>query len=289
MNKVYLVSFATEDFEKYQLDLINSAKKYGYNDGFHYTTVDLKRTEFYNAYIDIFKEPRGFGYWLWKPFFILETLNKIRENDILFYVDSGSLFINNPDTLIDIAKNDKHGIVSFDCWPLQNYQWTKRDAFINMDLDTEKYWYEKHVIATVILFRKNNFTINFVKEWLEACTNKHTLTETQNIQGKDIEGYIKHMGDQPVFSLLIAKYQIETYRNPSKWGNFLKMPGCREEGEYVGYPYAVSNSISGYSTNSYSNSPYRTIFEFNRKQNSTNNRNLLISKLKSLVKGIFKL
>ena len=34
-------------------------------------------------------ERGGGGYWLWKPYIILETLSRIEENDILVYVDAG--------------------------------------------------------------------------------------------------------------------------------------------------------------------------------------------------------
>ena len=33
--------------------------------------------------------PRGFGYWIWKPKLILENLARLPANDILVYLDSG--------------------------------------------------------------------------------------------------------------------------------------------------------------------------------------------------------
>ena len=38
---------------------------------------------------------RGGGYWLWKPYIINETLNKIKDGDLLFYLDAKYYFIEN--------------------------------------------------------------------------------------------------------------------------------------------------------------------------------------------------
>ena len=34
-------------------------------------------------------QPRGGGYWVWKPWIIVDTLRQMKENDVLVYVDSG--------------------------------------------------------------------------------------------------------------------------------------------------------------------------------------------------------
>lgn len=36
----------------------------------------------------LYNMERGGGYWLWKPYIILEILSRIEENDILVYVDA---------------------------------------------------------------------------------------------------------------------------------------------------------------------------------------------------------
>lgn len=33
--------------------------------------------------------PRGYGYWLWKPYIILKQLELLNDGDILFYADCG--------------------------------------------------------------------------------------------------------------------------------------------------------------------------------------------------------
>jgi hypothetical protein len=265
MDSVHLVSFASNYFSEQQKAMELSAKKYGILDVISYTEKDLIDSDFYNENIEVFKQSRGFGHWLWKPYFILKAIESIADNDILCYVDAGSMFVNSPATLISFAKNNESGIVAFDCWPLTNHQWTKRDTFVNLNCDIPDFWYAKHVIATVILFRKTPVVILFLKEWLTACLEKTSLIEGITNGNRNIEGFVQHREDQAIFSVLIKKYNIETYRNPSKWGNFLKLPKYRKRNEFVSYPYLVENSINQYSDKPYVNSPYYTIFEFNSK------------------------
>lgn len=266
MANTSLVSFSTTEFESFQNELVESAKKYGIESSISFKQSDIEGTDFFKENNKIFSFPRGFGYWLWKPYFILEALSRLDFGDILIYADSGSLFIADPAPLIKICKENESGIVAFDTAPLTNKQWCKRDTFVLMNCDNPYFWNATHVIATTILFKKNAFVINFVKEWLNHCKQYHALTEAENIYGDNLEGFIKHMGDQPIFSILVRKHNLSTYRNPSQWGNYLKLPSCRDTGEFVGYPYLIDTTISDYSDSPYVNSPYTTIFEFNRKQ-----------------------
>ena len=266
MNRVFLVSFSTPDFKPYLDDLVKSAAKFGITNNIIFGINDLTDTDFYNKHYNTFQQKSGFGYWLWKPFLVKEALDKIDFNDIVFYVDAASLFIDDPQPLIEIAQKNKSDIVAFDAWPLRNSQWTKRDTFINMNCDDDNYWNAKHAIATLFLIKKTDFGINFVKEWLKECENINSLSDNPHILGKDnLPDFVSHRMDQSVLSILIKKHGIETYRNPSKWGNFLKSENFRIRGEHVSSPYALSPQINDYFEQSYLNSPYGTILEFNRR------------------------
>ena len=46
--------------------------------------------EFYNKHGRFLEEnSRGYGYWLWKSYLVKKQLEKMNENDILVYADSG--------------------------------------------------------------------------------------------------------------------------------------------------------------------------------------------------------
>ena len=44
-------------------------------------------SSYVSAHENVFSHKKGAGYWLWKPYIILETLEEIPENDILLYAD----------------------------------------------------------------------------------------------------------------------------------------------------------------------------------------------------------
>jgi hypothetical protein len=210
----------------------------------------------------------GAGYWAWKPFFILEALKQLHEGDVALYCDSGSRFIASPQPLIDLVQRQTSGLVLFDARPLKNRQFTKRDCFVKMGCDAAEYWDAHKLIATVVVVRKCELAIQFVKEWLHYCKDRAAITDDPNQCGlPELPGFLQHRHDQAILSVLAAKHRIETFRNPSVWGNFLKLPEFRVEGEATPSPYNLIPEIRGYAAAPQFNSPYGTIFEFNRQPN----------------------
>lgn len=263
---VCLTSFSTPDYKPYLNKLIKSARKFGIKKTLIYGINDLTKAEFYRKHYTTFQQKTGFGYWLWKPFFVNKALSEIKYGDVLFYVDAASLFIADPGPLVNIALTNESGIVAFDAWPMQNRQWTKRDTFINMNCDDQRFWDAKHVIATLFLIRKTDFTVDFFSEWLKECENVQSLSDNPNVHEKEnFSDFVSHRMDQSILSILIKKYAVETYRNPSKWGNFLKVKEVRMPEEHISSPYALPPYIYDYAEDAYLNSPYGTIMEFNRR------------------------
>jgi len=284
----YLVSYSTKEYYQRHAEMNKSAEKYGITNIISYFDYDLKSRSFYKKNREILDIPKGAGLWLWKPFFILEGLTKLQDGDCLLYVDSGSLFISDPSELYKICNTNKSGILAFDASPLNNSQWTKRDTFINLNADEKRYWECNHIIGTVVGFRKSKFTVEFVKEWLKYCQDYNTIAESENIRGKEnLPDFISHRMDQSILSILIERYNIETYRNPSKWGNYLKTEPFRQNDEFVGYPYLVKDTIHEYASHPYFNSPYGTIFIFNRKLENNKSAPVKISFYEKYFKGFY--
>ena len=187
----------------------------------------LFRSEFYKKNKNILDQTRGAGYWIWKPYFILKTMQSLNEGDICLYLDSGMVVIRNIDILFDLCvKND--GILLFEnrnanydgeIW--KNYMWTKYDCFKLMDCVDEKYIYGSQVDAAFQLYAKTNKSIDFLNEYLKFCENENIVTDQPNITGDNFEGFIDHRHDQSVLSLLAIKYNILLENCPSHWGNHL--------------------------------------------------------------------
>ena len=93
LDNVALASFATPLFYDSLDRQMTSAKHFGIGRLFAYTDRDLRRDAFYHKNHLLFAQPRGWGYWIWKPFFILKTLRKLDEGQSLLYLDAGANFI----------------------------------------------------------------------------------------------------------------------------------------------------------------------------------------------------
>jgi hypothetical protein len=235
----YLVNYATKNFYRSQERLNVSAQKFGIEQVFSYREEDLLGSEFYRKNREILDQPRGAGYYIWKPYVILDSLSKVNENDIVVYCDSGIEMIDDLDPLFEIC-HKQGGIVLFQTHGHQNKTWTKRDCFVLMGCDSTEYWDAQQLMGGFSIFMKNERNIKFVEEWLHYCCNKFIVTDIPNVCGQgNLPGFQDHRHDQSVLSILGVKHNIEIYRDPSQWGN-------------------------GFS---YSNSPYGTLLNVHRTRN----------------------
>lgn len=261
--KVILVNFATPNFYKSQKALNRSALKYGVDICIPYKKAALKNTEFYRKNKKILEKERGAGYWLWKPYIIHKTLTEADEGDIVIYSDSGAEIIAPLEPLIDLCK-EKNGILLFQVHSQNgkhtNIKWTKRDCFILMDADEARYHNAEQVAGSPQVYIKNSRNIAFVEEWLNHCTDERILTDIPNNCGfENYQEFKDHRHDQSVISILAVKHGIEIFRDPSQYGNHLKLQPFRK-------PDDLAKGLE-YSPVPYQNSPYGTIFHLHRRRN----------------------
>jgi hypothetical protein len=172
---------------------------------------------------NILRCKRGNGYWIWKPYIILQTLENMDDGDYLVYLDSGAFYIKDVRYLIKNMDRDNQYIMAFEL-PFKERLYTKRDAFVVMGCDDEKYSESNQRMATFIIFRKNAKSLLFVKEWLDYVQMEEVVTDEPNHMGnQNFEGFRDHRHDQSVFSLLSKKHNILAYRDPSQFGRFPRL------------------------------------------------------------------
>jgi hypothetical protein len=175
------------------------------------------------------KDTRGYGFWMWKPIILRQTLDMLDEGDIVAYVDSGNMIINSLDYIFNEV--DRNGIVLFDNRD-GNYQrtthinkeWTKRDAFILMGCDDESYYNSVQVDASYQFYKKCKMTECFISEYSLFCENENIISDRPNITKENLPCFIDHRHDQSIISLMAKKYNISLLPEPSEWGNYLQRP-----------------------------------------------------------------
>jgi len=164
----------------------------------------------------ILEQKRGAGYWLWKPYLILEALARVEDNDIVMYTDSGSHFVQSAEPLFELVNSIPSGILLFiHCHPHKNYIWTKRDAFILMECETENCWNSTQYNGAFIVIRKTLESLYFMKAFLKYATDERILTDMPNTQGKpNFDGFNDHRHDQSILSLLAKKNRNRRISRP---------------------------------------------------------------------------
>ena len=258
--------------------LIKSAVKNGIRNISSYSDLDFSTTSFYKEHEAIASQPRGAGYWIWKPYYILQHLKKLEEGEVLVYCDAGVRITEPLDKLVDVFKEKltKTGVMLFHNYQgvtympesmektdfnkttecRKNKYWAKRDVFILMGLNEERYWNSMQVEGCFAVFSKTDFSLKFVEEWLHWSCNEQVLTDLPNNCGKpNFPNFIMHIHDQAILALLAEKHNLELFRCASQFGNHMKIQDFRKDEEFLLLPYSNSPEI---------NSPFGTILDHHR-------------------------
>ncbi len=220
--KIVIVNYANSLYYDAQKLNSKSGLEFGEFDSvFSYSPKDIGK-DFLDENRKILKQVKGNGYWLWKPYFIKKTLEKLNYGDYLFYCDSGSYFIDSIKNLILFSDLDQDMMV-FEL-PFLEKQYTKRDAFVLMGCDSERYSNSNQILASFSLWKKSDFTLKFVDDWLQYAQDERIITDKANQCGlADYNEFIAHRHDQSIFSLLCKKSSLKVYRDPSQFGNEYKV------------------------------------------------------------------
>jgi hypothetical protein len=200
----YFINYASNGFTNSQNIGLKSASQFGFK-SIGYTNLDLDK-EFITKNNKILSSSRGAGYWLWKPYIILDMLNKINDDDYLIYMDSGACLTGDPTNYLEMI--DDKGILSFSMVQ-KTSKWTKGDCFFEINQVNKNDFAESNQIqGTYIFLRKCDYSVSFVKRWLFLCEKENLITDQPNINMGNFSDFIDHRHDQSILSLLIYNKSI---------------------------------------------------------------------------------
>lgn len=224
MKKV-LINYADDKFKNAQKQNTKSAYKHGFDQVIEYSPQDID-LDFFSKHKDIWSIKRGNGLWLWKPYFLLKTLKKLNDGDILFYLDSGAFWIKNAKPIFKLIEEEKIYVTDT---PLIEKQFTKKIVFQKMDCMEEKYYVSNQIQSGFIGLKKNEYTVNFAKEWLKLCEDEEMLNPSILNEGID-ETFYAHREDQSLLSLLCKKNNIKAHLDPTQYG---KLPNKFDDSKFI--------------------------------------------------------
>lgn len=246
---LYVVNFADEKYRDKQILNTKSAYEKGKADKvFEYSPKDL--TELKLKFPAHFNVKRGYGLWFWKPYVILKALERIAEEDYLFYCDSGSIFIDDIHKLIPDMQKSEKDIMVYEL-PLLNKCFTKEETFHLLNCNDHS---GNQILATFILLKKSYKSISYMNEWFNTMTDIRVLDPKIYIpEIKNPKYFIAHREDQSILTLLCKKWRVKAHRDPSDLGAF---------------PWAYLRA-GGYHRRKYPNSHYPAILLCVRKNDPT--------------------
>ena len=114
-----------------------------------------------------------------------------------------------------------------------NKRFTKRDCFLAMGLDGERYWNATHACGRFQVFRKGDWIVDqFLQEWLTYCLNprcqfadfRDSAGNGPSILAPDFPEFHRHSGEQSILTLLAEKYKVKLHREACQFG-WPKQPG----------------------------------------------------------------
>lgn len=180
---------------------------------FAFTELNLKKREDFwkknGNFIE--KNKRGYGYWIWKPYLIMQQLECMKDDDILFYADSGcEVDCSKKDKFIELKnyfmKEDCNPILSRKQFGFKEENYCKMDTFKALDCCDSSIMKTPQYQATFLAFKNTKKVRNFVKKWYESCIMEdyHLLDDTPS-KLNNVHSFKEHRHDQSLFSILYKK------------------------------------------------------------------------------------
>ena len=208
--RLFLLNFSDRRFESARFLQNSVAEQYGVDVVVSWSDEDLRNLVFYEQHAETLREPRGCGFWLWKPFIVRSLLDKVDPGDVVLYLDSAITPVRSLRPLLDVCVGNGG---FFTTWQRhRNATWTKRDTFVLTDTDSPAYYYSLHSNAAYMMFQRSHRTIEFVDQWLDFCSDPRILTDSPNSCGlPNLPDFIDHRHDQSVLSLLSLKWGLPRF------------------------------------------------------------------------------
>jgi hypothetical protein len=185
----------------------------------------------------------------------------MQDGDMLIYLDSGFMIVADIRPLVRLCL-EQDGTLLFTNGYL-NRTWTKRDCFVLMGCDEDRYYNVEQTVGGSHFWIKNPRSMEILGKWLEFCCNENILTDIPNSCGLDnLPGFVQHRHDQSVITNLSISYGIERFRDPSEYGNSRKTADLKVPGERI---IAPPDSRMNCSQSIMENSRYGTILNLHRQ------------------------
>jgi len=180
---------------------------------------DLRRMspQFWNDHQDVLKaRTPGFGWWVWKPYFLMHSLLSIPEGEGLLYLDAGCIINSDVDsvkTISDFMKlTEAQKVSGSNSDYFSEDLYTCNDLLDYMQISSSQRTTSQFCAA--ILFVVNDYEgREFIEEWCKmVCMDDHRWLLPNRFETENPPNFIHHMYDQATLSCLLkSKSKISVH------------------------------------------------------------------------------
>ena len=164
--------------------------------------------------------PRGFGFWVWKPFIIQRCLRAMRDDDILVYSDAGAIVM--PEDGVR-ARLEQH-FQDIQQWPVglggafaTGYVspiHCKADVFAALGVQGENDRAVPQYEGGRIICRKHPAAMRIIDLWARLAWARHYhLFDDSPSHLPNDSGFKEHRHDQAIFSILMHRYGARVWHH----------------------------------------------------------------------------
>ncbi|MFG6367054.1 MAG: hypothetical protein K1W16_01260 [Lachnospiraceae bacterium] len=216
---IIAINYADKNFQRAQKLNSKTARQWGADKVIEYGPKDIDEA-FFRRNREILTSPRGGGYYLWKPYFYRKAYDELGAGDYLVYIDSGAVYVNKIQYLIDCMEHEKVPIMIFSLEQERiEKKSTKRDAFVLTGCDEAKYTDTPQSIGGYLVCKKAPQVQAYLDEVLQYAQDSRIISDRPNVMGlPNYKEFTDHRHDQSVISLMSKKYGFKRFRDPSQFG-----------------------------------------------------------------------
>ena len=161
------------------------------------------------------ENPRGFGYWFWKPRLIQQTMSRVADGELILYVDGGcrlGLVGNSITHLADRLQTSQNKYFMAVPFPNHEYVFSKADLIDAIQLPSHKKEsiLESHQLqAGIMLIHVSPESRKIVSQWVDIMhpDRFHLFDDTPSVIPNHPD-FVENRHDQSVFSLLMKKHEV---------------------------------------------------------------------------------
>jgi hypothetical protein len=172
--------------------------------------------------------PRGFGYWIWKPFIISNYISSLEDNSIVVYFDSRAAFFGNSIKWLDelILSRQRQDFIVYRGNHMLEIEWTKMDTLEYLALDENtSVLYSGQIYATLICMNICTHSKKIINDWLKLSLENPLLINDE-IKSSNFQDFQEHRHDQSLLSLLLKKsYALDNDSSKLKYLNRATISG----------------------------------------------------------------